>query len=118
MIIKTLKDGQVFGAELIEGGNLRYTLGEKTGLTGSAPIALPAKQGDLTHVVKLWTVKNNIGLTMAEESALAQLIRQGDAMAKAAHAKYDANPNKYRRFESAADRRDRAYAARYDSQEG
>ena len=109
-IIKTLKDGREFS---ISGRD--YTLGGATGLKGSAPVALPAPIGEWTHKVTLWVSDTAIGLTAAEASTVVASFGAAAKQDAAAKAQYDANAAHYQRFQSAADRRDRAYTATHDS---
>ena len=108
--IKTLKDDRTLSFD-----GTSYTLGDATGLKGSSPIKLAAPVGSVTHKISLWASNTAIGLTDAEAAMVQSLVDAANRAGAAVQAQYDANPNRYQRFQSAADRRDIAYAASYDT---
>jgi hypothetical protein len=109
-IIKTLKDGRTLS---FDGAD--YSFGAETGLKGSAPIKLAQPIGDVTHKISLWASSAAIGLTAPEAAALQRLWDARNRAGAEAQASYEANPSRYQRFQSTADRRDRAYTAQYDT---
>lgn len=108
--IKTLKDGRTLSFD-----GRSYTFGDATDLKGSAPVKLASPVGDVTHKVSLWASNTAIGLTSAEASVVQGMLNNVAQEDAAAMASYRANPNRYQRFQSAADRRDRAYHASHDT---